>query len=79
MWACLIYVSNYAHNVCRSHYLYNWSTPFFRIVFRSIDLLFIHQSNKHMYEGQIIYDGTKGDYHEHIKKIQIPGNRCKNE
>jgi mannosyltransferase OCH1-like enzyme len=28
----------------------------------------IHQSNDDMFDGHIIYDGTKGKYHEHIKQ-----------
>jgi len=28
----------------------------------------IHQSNDEMFDGHILYDGTKGEYHKHIKR-----------
>jgi inositol phosphorylceramide mannosyltransferase catalytic subunit len=28
----------------------------------------VHQSNEKMFDGHIIYDGTKGEYHKHIKQ-----------
>jgi len=28
----------------------------------------IHQSNDEMFDGHIIYDGTKGEYHKHLKQ-----------
>jgi hypothetical protein len=29
----------------------------------------IHQSNDEMFDGHIRYDGTKGEYHKHIKRL----------
>jgi mannosyltransferase OCH1-like enzyme len=38
----------------------------------------IHQSNKQMFDGHIIYDGTKGEYHKHIKKMGNSWQQNKN-